>query len=49
MFLDYRVNFNKSKKVLFYSHNSKTIDVPFRELDGYYNKDFFDSHKYMYV
>ena len=49
VFLDYRVDFNKSKKTLIYSHNSKTIDVPFRELDGYYNKDFFDSHKYMYV
>ena len=49
VFLDYRVDFNKSKKTLIYSHNSKTIDVPFRELDGYYNKDFFDRHKYMYV
>lgn len=49
VFLDYRVDFNKGKKVLIYSHNSKTIDVPFRELDGYYNKDFFDRHKYMYV
>lgn len=49
VFLDYRVKINEGRKNLIYSHNSHTIDVPFRELEGYYDKSYYDNHKYIYL
>lgn len=48
-FLDYRVKINNEKKNLIYSHNSSTFDVPFKELEKYYNEDFYKNNKYIYL
>lgn len=48
-FLDYRVKINNGKKNLIYSHNSSTFDVPFKELEKYYNEDFYKNNKYVYL
>ena len=45
-FLDYRVNLD-SKKLLIYGHNSKYVDMPFKILENYYNKSYYDKHKYL--
>ncbi len=47
VFLDYRVEENSLKKLI-YSHNSSTLDVPFKELEQYYNYDYYMTHKYIY-
>ena len=49
VFLDYRVNPEKDRKILIYSHNSETIEVPFQELEGYYKKGYYEKHKYIYL
>ena len=33
---------------MIYSHNSSTLDVPFKELEQYYNYDYYMTHKYIY-
>lgn len=48
IFLDYRVNFN-DKKILIYGHNSKQLDIPFKELENYYNKEYASSHRQIKV
>ena len=49
VFLDYRVKINSGRKNLIYSHNSSIHDVPFKELENYYEKDYFKEHKYIYL
>ena len=49
VFMDYRVKINNEKKNLIYSHNSSTFDVPFKELEKYYNEDFYKNNKYIYL
>ena len=49
VFLDYRVKINSGRKNLIYSHNSSIHDVPFKELEKYYEKDFYKTHKYIYL
>lgn len=49
VFLDYRVQINEGRKNLIYSHNSHTYDVPFRELENYYDKNYYKNHKYIYL
>ena len=46
-FLDYRVNIDRSKKILIYGHNSKYVDMPFKILENYYDKDYYNKHKYI--
>ena len=47
-FLDYRVNLEESpNKILIYGHNSITYDTPFRELEDYYDKDYYDNHQFI--
>ena len=46
-FIDYRVDIDKSLSLLIYGHNSKTYDVPFKELENYYSKDYYDDHPYI--
>jgi sortase B len=46
-FLDYRVNINNSKKLLIYGHNSKYSEMPFKILEKYYDKSFYNNHKYL--
>lgn len=46
-FMDYRTHIKESPKILIYGHNSNIYELPFRELENYYNKDFYDSHPYV--
>ncbi len=46
IFQDYRINL-EDRKVLIYGHSSIYDDIPFNELEKYYNKSFYDSHKYI--
>lgn len=48
IFLDYRVKLN-DRKLLVYGHNSSTLEVPFKELEKYYNKSFFDNHQFIEI
>ena len=44
VFLDYRVKINERKNLI-YSHNSSTLGVPFKELENYYQEDYFKAHQ----
>ena len=46
-FLDYRVEINEGRKNLIYSHNSDTVDVPFKELENYYEQDYYKEHQFI--
>jgi len=48
-FLDYRVDINDSKKILIYGHNAPNISVPFKFLENYYNSEYLNEHKYIYL
>ena len=39
IYLDYRVDIDSSKKLLIYGHNSSKIDMPFKILEEFYDKD----------
>lgn len=43
-FLDYRNKINDKIKII-YSHNSRTYITPFKNLEKYYNEDFFMKNK----
>ncbi len=45
-FLDYRTD-PTAKQVNIYGHNSRTYDIPFRKLEKFLDKDFFESHPYI--
>lgn len=45
-FMDYRVS-PTSKQVNIYGHNSRTYDIPFRKLEKFLDKSFFDSNPYI--
>ena len=47
IYLDYRVNIDTSRKLLIYGHNSSNIDMPFKILEEFYDKDYYDNHKYV--
>ena len=49
VFLDYRVNIDSSRKLLIYGHNSANVDMPFTILEEFYDKDYYDNHKYMSI
>lgn len=49
VFLDYRVKINNDKKNLIYSHNSSTLEVPFKELEKYYSETYYKNHQYIYL
>ena len=42
----YRVN-PDSKQINIYGHNSRTYDIPFRKLEKFLDKDFFEENKYI--
>lgn len=46
IFLDYRIN-PSDRKVLIFGHSSIYDDIPFNELEKYYNYDFYKEHKYI--
>lgn len=45
-FMDYRIN-EKSKKIIIYGHSSLEYDVPFNELENYYDYNYYKTHKYI--
>ena len=47
IYLDFRVNIDTSRKLLIYGHNSSNIDMPFKILEEFYDKDYYDNHKYV--
>ena len=49
IFLDYRMTLNEGRKNIIYGHNSSTLDVPFRELENYYDQKYYENNKYIYV
>ena len=49
IYLDYRVDIDSSKKLLIYGHNSSNIDMPFKILEEFYDKAYYDEHKYMEI
>ena len=46
-FLDYRVNINTSNKLLIFGHNAPRYNAPFKILENYYDKEFYNTHKYI--
>ena len=44
VFIDYRNNIN-SKQINIYGHNSTKFNPPFKVLEGYLNKDYYNEHK----
>ena len=46
IFLDYRTHID-SKKLLIYGHSSTKIEISFNILENYYEKDYYESHKYI--
>lgn len=49
IYLDYRVDIDTSRKLLIYGHNSSNIDMPFKILEEFYDKDYYDNHKYVWI
>ncbi|MDD5865946.1 MAG: class B sortase [bacterium] len=49
IYADYRVDLDSSKKILLFGHNSSYIDTPFGNLENYYDKNYYDEHKYIYI
>lgn len=47
IYLDYRVDIDSSKKLLIYGHNSSRVSMPFEILEEFYDKDYYDNHKYV--
>ena len=45
-FLDYR-NKVTDKQINIYGHNSRTYNIPFRKLEKFKNKEFFDKNEYI--
>lgn len=48
IFIDYRNDIN-DKVLLIYGHNSHTYNIPFKELENYYNEDYYNEHKKIYI
>ena len=49
IYLDYRIDIDSSKKLLIYGHNSSNVDMPFTILEEFYDKDYYDNHKYIEI
>ena len=49
IFLDYRVDIDTSQKILIYGHNSAFYDMPFKILENYYDTEYLNSHKNVFV
>ena len=45
VFIDYRNNTN-FRQINIYGHNSTKFNPPFKVLEGYLNKDYYNEHKY---
>lgn len=49
IYLDFRVNITNDKKLLIYGHNSKNISMPFKILERYYDKNYYQEHQYIEI
>lgn len=50
IYMDYRTDLNNSKKILIFGHNSSYYTkekVPFKELENYYEENYYKNHKYI--
>lgn len=47
IFMDYRINVDNSKKILIYGHSSTSANIDFNILEKYYEKEYYDKHKYI--
>ncbi len=49
VYLDYRSDVNSGRKNIIYGHNGdeNRMDVPFAELEKYYDKAYFDNHQFI--
>ena len=43
-FIDYRINLDKTKKILIFAHNSKYKEMPFKVLENYYDEEYYKTH-----
>ena len=48
VYQDYRTKLG-GKKILIFGHSSPGWSVPFNELEKYYDKSFYDNHKYIKI
>ena len=46
-FIDYRIDINSSRKILIYGHSAIKNDTPFNILENYYEKEYYENHKYI--
>lgn len=46
-YLDYRTKIDDSRVLIIYGHNSSKYDMPFKVLENYYSKEYYDEHKYI--
>jgi len=46
-YLDYRTKIDESRVLIIYGHNSSKYDMPFKVLENYYSKEYYDNHKYL--
>ena len=46
IYMDYRTSLG-DRKILIFGHSSPSVDVPFNELENYYDKSFYQKHKYI--
>lgn len=47
-FLDYRTKLG-DKKLIIYGHNSRNVKMPFSVFENYYDKSYYDNHKYIFL
>ena len=49
IYLDFRIDIDNDNKLLIFGHNSDTIDMPFKVLENYYSKKYYDAYKYIQI
>ena len=50
IFVDYRTkDLDNAKQINIYGHNSDFYTLPFKALENFMNKDFFDNNPYIYL
>lgn len=49
IYLDFRVDIENDKKLLIFGHNSQTIEMPFKILENYYDKNYYNNHKLIQI
>lgn len=47
--LDYRNDLERDKIIVIYGHNAYASYTPFKELENFYQKSFYDNNPYIYI